>query len=63
MDNTAQPAALPTQVNEIEPSANAAGKTADAASGTATADDKEIEDAMSSSKHKKKKGLRKVVPF
>jgi outer membrane protein assembly factor BamD len=61
VDNAAQPAALPTQVNEIEPAANAAGKTADGAS--TTADDKEIQDAMSSSKHKKKKGLRKVVPF
>jgi outer membrane protein assembly factor BamD len=61
VDNAAQPAALPTQVNEIEPGANAAGKTAD--TGSATADDKEIEEAMSSSKHKKKKGLRKVVPF
>ena len=30
---------------------------------SASADDKEINDAMSSSKHKKKKGLRKVVPF
>jgi outer membrane protein assembly factor BamD len=60
VDNAAQPAAIPTQVNEIEPAANAAGKTADPAS--ATADEKEIQDAMSSSK-RKKKGLRKVVPF
>ncbi len=66
VDNSAQPAAPPTQVNEIEPGANgqaaAAGSTtADTAS--ATANDKEVEDAMSSSKRKKKKGLRKVVPF
>jgi outer membrane protein assembly factor BamD len=66
VDNGAQPAAPPTQVNEIEPGTNgpAAGaevKTADGAS--ATADDKDVEDAVSSSKHKKKKGLRKVVPF
>ncbi len=61
-----QPAAAPTQVNEIEPATNGQptgtdGKTADSAS--APANDKELEDAMSSSKHKKKKGLRKVVPF
>ncbi len=66
VDNSAPPAAPPTQVNEIEPGANgqaaAAGSTtADTAS--ATANDKEVEDAMSSSKRKKKKGLRKVVPF
>jgi outer membrane protein assembly factor BamD len=66
VDNAAQPAALPTQVNEIAPgangqAANTAGQTADG--GSATANDKEVEDAMSSSKHKKKKGLRKVVPF
>ena len=35
----------------------------DPAERHATADDKDIDDAMSSSKHKKKKGLRKVVPF
>jgi len=66
VDNSAPPAAPPTQVNEIEPGANghaaAAGSTtADTAS--ATANDKEVEDAMSSSKRKKKKVLRKVVPF
>jgi outer membrane protein assembly factor BamD len=64
VDNGAQPAAAPTQVNEIEPATNGAAagvKTADG--GSATADDKDVEDAMSSSKHKKKKGLRKVVPF
>ena len=58
VDNAAQPAAIPTQVNEIEPGANPAAKTADPAS----ADEKEVQDAMSSSK-RKKKGLRKVVPF
>jgi hypothetical protein len=64
VDNSAPPAAPPTQVNEIEPRANgqaaAAGSTT---ADTATANDKEVEDAMSSSKRKKKKGLRKVVPF
>jgi outer membrane protein assembly factor BamD len=66
VDNSVQPAAPPTQVNEIEPGANSqaaavGSTTADTAS--ATANDKEVEDAMSSSKRKKKKGLRKVVPF
>jgi len=66
VDNGAAPVPAPTQVNEIDPAtsgqaAATGGKTADAASSTA--DDKEVEDAMSSSKHKKKKGLRKVVPF
>ncbi len=61
-----QTASPPTQVNEIGPGTNGPtagtdGKTADGAS--ATANDKDVDDAMSSSKHKKKKGLRKVVPF
>jgi outer membrane protein assembly factor BamD len=64
--DSGETAAPPTQVNEIQPGANAAvagtnGKTADASSTTAS--DKDLEDATSSSKHKKKKGLRKVVPF
>ncbi len=66
VDSGAAPVPAPTQVNEIDPAtsgqaAATGGKTADSAS--ATADDKEVDDAMSSSKHKKKKGLRKVVPF
>jgi outer membrane protein assembly factor BamD len=66
VDASAPTAPAPTQVNEIEPGANAktaadGGQTADGAS--ATADDKDVADAMSSSKHKKKKGLHKVVPF
>jgi outer membrane protein assembly factor BamD len=67
VDSGAAPAPAPTQVNELDPATNGqaaattAAKTADGAS--ATADDKEVEDAMSSSKHKKKKGLHKVVPF
>src|SRR6266478_918959 len=66
--DSGQTAPPPTQVNEIQSGGEgqasgpaADGKTAPAAS--ASADDKEINDAMSSSKHKKKKGLRKVVPF
>jgi outer membrane protein assembly factor BamD len=64
VDNTPA-AAPPTQVNEIDKGANPAAATTDgatASAGSAPADDKEIQDAMSSSK-KKKKGLRKVVPF
>jgi outer membrane protein assembly factor BamD len=65
VDNGAQ-AAPPPQVNEIEPGTNAAAagtdnKTADGASTAAS--DKDVEDAMSSSKHKKKRGLKKIVPF
>ncbi len=65
IENSGQTAPLPTQVNEIagtngQPAATD-GKPGDGAS--ASADDKEIDAAISSSKHKKKKGLRKVVPF
>jgi outer membrane protein assembly factor BamD len=66
VDQTASP---PQQVNELGPGANgqnpaptATGQTGNGAS-SASADDKDLEAAMSSSKHKKKKGLRKVVPF
>jgi outer membrane protein assembly factor BamD len=58
-------AAPPTQVNEIDKGANAAAATGDgktASAGSETASDKEIDEAMSSSK-KKKKGIHKVVPF
>jgi len=60
VDSSAPAVAPPTQVNEIAPGANA--PAADGASSTA-ADDKDIDAAMSSSKHKKKKGVRKIVPF
>jgi len=56
----------PTQVNEIQPGDGQSRRTAAADGKTGasdTADDKDIDAAMSSSKHKKKKGLRKVVPF
>ncbi len=67
VDNS-QPATAPTQVNEIQSGATcgqASSSSTDgkAAAGSETADDKDIHDAMSSSKHKKKKGLHKVVPF
>jgi len=58
----------PTQVNEIQTGgdgqAASGAATADGKTGASTtADNKDIDAAMSSSKHKKKKGLRKVVPF
>jgi outer membrane protein assembly factor BamD len=59
VDNGAQTAPPPTQVNELDPAAG--GQAATGAS--APADDKDIEAAMSSSKHKKKKGLQKIIPF
>jgi len=67
VDNGAQTAPPPTQVNELDPAAG--GQAATGANGTtaagasAPADDKDIEAAMSSSKHKKKKGLQKIIPF
>ena len=67
VDNGAQTAPPPTQVNELDPAASgqsAAGASDKTAAGaSAPADDKEIEAAMSSSKHKKKKGLQKIIPF
>ncbi len=55
------PLPAPAQVNQIDPAAQAA--PADAA-GTAASDPQNQEDTTySSSKHKKKSGLRKVVPF
>ena len=53
----------PQQVNEVQPGQNPQvtndGKASDAASGSELAD----ESTLSSSKHKKKKGLKKIVPF
>ena len=66
VDNGAQTAPPPTQVNELEPGASgqaaASANDTTAAGASATADDKDIEAAMSSSKHKKKKGLQKIIP-
>jgi outer membrane protein assembly factor BamD len=70
-DNSQPPAAPPQQVNEIQPGA---GATAEGANGQTSADgrpanasssgqEKADDAAISSSKHKKKKGLKKVVPF
>jgi outer membrane protein assembly factor BamD len=67
VDNSGQTtAAPPTQVNEIDPATSSAAATGDnktAGADSSSADDKDIDAAMSSSKHKKKKGVRKIVPF
>jgi outer membrane protein assembly factor BamD len=56
-------APAPTQVNEIQPGQAANGAATADSGASATADDKDIDAAMSSSKRKKKKGLGKIVPF
>jgi outer membrane protein assembly factor BamD len=58
-----QTAPAPTQVNEIQPGADGQPAATKGNAVPETADDKDIDAAMSSSKHKKKKGLHKVVPF
>jgi hypothetical protein len=58
-----QTAPAPTQVNEIQPGADGQPAATNGNAVPQTADDKDIDAAMSSSKHKKKKGLHKVVPF
>ena len=67
VDNGAQTAPPPTQVNELDPATGgqpaASANDTTAAGASAPADDKEIEAATSSSKHKKKKGLQKIIPF
>jgi len=68
-DESGQALPPPQQVNELAPSANQAipdaaktgdGKTSDTAS---SANEPADDAAVSSSKRKKKKGLRKIVPF
>ncbi|MBV9182819.1 MAG: hypothetical protein JO356_16025, partial [Acidobacteria bacterium] len=55
----AQPTPAPPQVNELQPGSTAQPSTNNAASGQELADDS----AIASSKHKKKKGLSKIVPI
>jgi outer membrane protein assembly factor BamD len=69
-DNSARAAPPPTQVNEIQQGPDAQTASGQAANGSkpgdaasSSADDKDYDATVSSSKHKKKKGLRKVVPF
>jgi outer membrane protein assembly factor BamD len=65
VSDNAQALPPPQQVNEVQPGQNAqvtnGGKAGDStsASGSELAD----ESTLSSSKHKKKKGLKKIVPF
>jgi hypothetical protein len=56
-------APAPTQVNEIQTGQATNGAATADSGASATADDKDIDAAMSSSKRKKKKGLGKIVPF
>jgi outer membrane protein assembly factor BamD len=57
---TDKPASAPAQVNEIQQSANAPSQaSASGASSQDLADEKDI----ASSKHKKKKGLSKIIPL
>ncbi len=57
---TDQPAAAPSQVNEIQPGGSATPPaSADSASSQDMASDKDV----ASSKHKKKKGLSKYIPL
>jgi hypothetical protein len=58
----APPAPAPAQVNELQggdPAQASANGAAASAAGQEPADD----NAIASSKHKKKKGLHKVIPF
>jgi len=74
-DNNGQALPPPQQVNEIQsgaaaqpatgaasPTAVGAAKTADSSASSAT-DQSDDSDTTASSKHKKKKGIHKVVPF
>ena len=74
-DDGSQPLPPPQQVNEIQggaaaqpaagasPSTGTTGKPADASSAASAADQSDDADTTASSKHKKKKGIHKVVPF
>jgi outer membrane protein assembly factor BamD len=60
-----QPTPAPTQVNEIQQPGGGNGTAGPAPIGTASASSQELADdkAIASSKQKKKKGLRRVIPF
>ncbi|HVO80965.1 MAG TPA: outer membrane protein assembly factor BamD [Terriglobales bacterium] len=66
-DNSAQTLPPPAQVNEIQATPaeqNAAeGKTGDKASSAKQSKDDDVDAMIASSKHKKKKGLKKIIPF
>jgi outer membrane protein assembly factor BamD len=58
----AQPAVAPAQVNEIAPGTNGGGAPATASSSKGSNQDLADDEMISSSKHKKKKGLQKIIP-
>jgi outer membrane protein assembly factor BamD len=62
-----QAAPPPQQVNEIQNGSHPSGSAANAGSSTgsasSTADDTADDPTVASSKHKKKKGIHKIVPF
>ena len=58
-----QPVPAPAQVNELAQGSGGAAATADHGNGSASNQDLADDNAIASSKHKKKKGLRKVIPF
>jgi outer membrane protein assembly factor BamD len=61
----AQPTPAPAQVNEIEPGRDSKGGGEQAGAAPAQGSDQDLADdqMISSSKHKKKKGLHKIIPL
>jgi len=72
-DSAAGQALPPTQINEVQQGADPAGSSSSSVSGTpgstdtsnasSTTQAKESPDTYSTNKQKKKKGLRKIIPF
>jgi outer membrane protein assembly factor BamD len=67
-NQSGQPLSPPPQINEIRngntaPGSQAGDKTADGASSSSKSEEEASPADISSSKHKKKKGLHKIVPF
>jgi len=58
----AQPPAAPAQVNEIAPGTNGGGAPASASASQGSNQDLASDEMIASSKHKKKKGLQKIIP-
>jgi hypothetical protein len=61
-----KPAQAPVQVNDLAPGGSPTAAGAAEANGTGTAasgQDLADDNAVASSKHKKKKGLRKIIPL
>jgi hypothetical protein len=65
--NNGQPLPPPAPVNELQASDGSSGggdvKTAAASSSSSAATDEDLAQGVSSSKHKKKKGLARLNPF